>query len=164
MHLADNNMHPQIAIGYHGHNNMMQALSVAQAMLKEGFNRDIMIDASVYGIGRGAGNLNIEIISKYLNEHYGKEYDVFPMLQVYEKYIKDIYKKEQWGFSVPYYLTAKYNCNPAYARAFEQINAEQFEAFLQSLSSKDKVIFNKQYAFELFENVKKKTCHNYTNC
>lgn len=156
MHLADNNMHPKIAIGYHGHNNMMQALSVAQAMLKEGFNRDIMIDASVYGIGRGAGNLNIEIISKYLNEHYGKEYDVFPMLQVYEKYIKDIYKKEQWGFSVPYYLTAKYNCNPAYARAFEQINAEQFEAFLQSLSSKDKVIFNKQYAFELFENVKKK--------
>ena len=157
MHLADDNMPAGMAVGYHGHNNMMQALSVAQAMLKEGFSRDLMIDASVYGIGRGAGNLNIEIISKYLNEHHKKNYDVLPMLLVYEKYIQKIYKIEKWGFSVPYYLTAKYNCNPAYAREFSGISTDQLEVFLSSLSGDDKIIFKKNQARELFSRTKKKS-------
>lgn len=156
MHIADNAMPESIALGYHGHNNMMQALSVAQAMLKEGFNRNLMIDASVYGIGRGAGNLNIEIISKYLNEHYGKQYLITPMLELFDKYINDIYQKEKWGFSVPYYLTAKYNCNPAYAREFVKLPANELEEYLRSMSQEDRVIFNSDKAKRLFFNYKKK--------
>ena len=144
MHIADKNMPSNIRLGYHGHNNMMQALSVAQAMIKEKFNREIMIDASVYGIGRGAGNLNIEIIAKYMNEHYGKNYDVLPMLQVYEEYVKDIYAVEQWGYSVPYYLTAKYNCNPAYARDFKKYSLSKIINIIGSLSEIDKIIYKKK--------------------
>lgn len=153
MHLADENMDQSILLGYHGHNNMMQALSVSQAMIKEGFSRDIMIDASVYGIGRGAGNLNLEIIAKYLNEHYGKAYEIMPMLDVYDKYIAAIYRQEAWGYSIPYYLTAKYNCNPNYAKLVEKykdINLSLIEGFLQSLNETERLMYNEKRSQESF--------------
>lgn len=149
MHLADENMDKGIILGYHGHNNMMQALSAAQAMIKEEFERDIMIDASVYGIGRGAGNLNLEIIAKYMNEYCGKDYAISPMLDVNDSYIQNIYKMEQWGYSIPYYLTAKYNCNPNYASFFSSkldINSSLIEAILKKLDGDERTIFNKDKA------------------
>ena len=153
MHLADENMPPEVILGYHGHNNMMQALSVAQAMMREGFERDIMIDASVYGIGRGAGNLNLEIIAKYMNEQCGKSFDIPPMLEVYEAYIKDIYNIEPWGYSESYKLTAKYNCNPAYARYFDwvlHLPIKEIEEILKGLTSDEKVIFKTESAKKIF--------------
>lgn len=157
MHLADQNMDGKIILGYHGHNNMMQALSAAQAMIKEGFQRDIMIDASVYGIGRGAGNLNLEIIANYLNQFYGKEYYISPIMQVYSNYIQAIFEKEQWGFSVPYFLTAKYNCNPSYAKCLVDLGASDcIEKILKKLDEQDRVIFSKAKAEQALYSVKKK--------
>lgn len=153
MHLADENMPAEIALGYHGHNNMMQVLGVSQAMLKENFSRDVIIDASVYGIGRGAGNLNLEIIAKYLNEQYGKTYDIAPMLEVYSENIVDIYQKEPWGFSIPYFLTAKFNCNPNYATKLQQqeyFSINNFYNFLKSLSQTDRVIYRNDIAERMF--------------
>ena len=151
MHLADDNMPAHIALGYHGHNNMMQALGVSQAMIQENFNRDIMIDASVYGIGRGAGNLNLELIAKYLNEEYGKGYLLDPMLDVYSDHIAAIYEKEKWGYSVPYFLTAKYNCNPAYARSYSGLRPTQISKALLRMSAKDRVMFSSENAVRNLE-------------
>ena len=145
MHLADENMPSTIALGYHGHNNMMQALSAAQQMIHEEFDRDIIIDASVYGIGRGAGNLNLEIIAKYMNEACGKAYEIEPMIEVCETYIKSIFEEEAWGYSIPYFMTAKYNCNPNYATWFARqkgASVQNFIHVLKNLNSQDRIIFN----------------------
>lgn len=147
MHLADDNMPREISLGYHGHNNMMQALGVAQAMLKEGFEREVIIDASVYGIGRGAGNLNLELIAKYLNEQFEKHYDTSSVNTVNEKYIQDIFAKEKWGYSSSFFLTAKYNCNPNYAKFIDELGAfDCAEELLAQLTDDEKVIFSKEAA------------------
>lgn len=156
MHLADENMDKGIILGYHGHNNMMQALSAAQAMMKENFARDIMIDASVYGIGRGAGNLNLEIIAKYMNEFCDKQYDIAPMLDVYDRYIANIFRQEAWGYSTPYYLTAKYNCNPAYARFLRDLPSKQISEFLAGLTDEARIIFKESVAKQLLAQFLKK--------
>lgn len=159
MHLADENMPEEMALGYHGHNNMMQALSVSQAMLKENFGRDVIIDASVYGIGRGAGNLNLEIIAKYLDEQYEKKYDIVPIMEIYNTNISDIYEKEPWGFSIPYFLTARFNCNPAYAKYYNDIPANNISEILISISEKDRVIYTEKtakYYLEKWNSSKKK--------
>lgn len=145
MRLMDENMPRSICMGYHGHNNMMQALSAAQAMVGAGFDRELIIDASVYGIGRGAGNLNLELISKYMNDEYGGQYEISPMLDVYERHIKPIYEREKWGYSIPYYLTAKYNCNPNYATFLSEkkaLSGSQIANILMNLSEHDRVIFS----------------------
>lgn len=147
MHLADRYMAPGIAIGYHGHNNMMHALAVAQEMVRTNFERDIIIDASVYGIGRGAGNLNLEIFAKYLNERYDKDYDLYPMLEVYDKYIAEIYEKERWGYSVPFLLTAIHKANPRITRYMTDelhLNMDEIRFVLEHLPAKSKIIFSKE--------------------
>lgn len=146
MHLADKHLPEHTKLGYHGHNNMMQALSIAEAMIKGAFCHDLIVDASVYGIGRGAGNLNLELIADYLNKEYGKDYDLLPMLMVYEKYIKDIYAREPWGYSLYYFLTALYDCNPNYAKFMrqEKIPFEDAQKMISSLQGSDKVIFSAQ--------------------
>ena len=154
MELADQHLPADIAIGYHGHNNMMHALAVAQRMLARNFDREIIIDASVYGIGRGAGNLNLEIIAKYLNEEYGKSYNLDPMLDVNELYLKDIFKKEEWGYSIPFFLTACNKCNPKYARYLwdeRHLPMDQIRAILENLSDEQKVIFDKKETERLLE-------------
>lgn len=152
--LADQNMKPGIAIGYHGHNNLMQAFSTAVTFIHSNIDRDLIVDASVYGIGRGAGNLNVEIFAKYMNEYERKDYKISPMIYVYENYVKGIYDKHQWGYSIPYYLTAQYNCNPNYGEYYgliKKMNAVDIENIIRSIEGDDKVMYSKAKADKYLE-------------
>lgn len=154
MKIADQIMPKEIAIGFHGHNSMMQALSITQAVLKESFSHDLFVDASVYGIGRSAGNLHTELIAKYLNEEYHKQYKLFPLLKIYEDHIVKIQEQETWGYSVPYLLTATYNCNPAYAKYLsgqKRAGVAAIEYVLTHLPAESRIIFSKQDADQCLE-------------
>ena len=147
--LADKILKSTIAIGYHGHNNMMQALGIAADFINEGLERDIIIDASVYGIGRGAGNLNSELIARYMNNELKKEYNVSPMIEVYSKYIKEIFVKSPWGYSIPHYITAVYNCNPNYGAYFGNelgFDSSIIEQIISKMPEEDRVIYSKEKA------------------
>ena len=158
MNIADQVMPKHIALGYHGHNSMMQALSIAQALLWKNYSRDIMIDASVHGIGRSAGNLHSELIAKYLNDEYEKHYEVAPILQIYENYIQKIRQTESWGYSIPYFLTAAYNCNPAYAKYLsgtKKLGVDEIQFVLSHLSPMGKIIYSQAEADRCLELLKK---------
>ncbi|MDY6039671.1 MAG: hypothetical protein SPI69_04130 [Elusimicrobiaceae bacterium] len=148
LHLADKYMKPNISVGYHGHNNMMQAFDVACAFAREKLDRDLIIDASVYGIGRGAGNLNTEIFAKFMNEKYGRTYDLQPLLAVYNTYISKIYDKCKWGYSIPYFISAKYNCNPNYASyyAAENISPVMIENIISTMKPEERIMFKEENA------------------
>ena len=156
--LANNYLKTDFAIGYHGHNNLMQAFEIATSIIKKKLSRDLFIDASVYGIGRGAGNLNSEIFAKYLNDTMNKKYNVLPMIDIYEKYIKDIYSQHEWGYSIPYYLTAKYNCNPNYGEYYgieKRLSATKINDILKNIKGDDRVLFSKQKADDFLINYEK---------
>lgn len=157
MNLADKTIKKEIAIGYHGHNNLMQAYGNAIEFVENDLDRDVIVDASIYGIGRGAGNLNLELFAKYLNDYHDGAYVVSPMNMVYDLYIKDIYEKHKWGYSIPYYLTAQYNCNPNYGEYYElekHLSTEDIEKILVSLSPEDKVMYSKIKADKYLEMLK----------
>lgn len=147
--IADEILDNEVAIGYHGHNNMMQAFGNAVEFTRKQYERDIIVDASIYGIGRGAGNLNTEIFAKYMNEQYHKEYDIMPMIRLYELYIKDIYEQHMWGYCIPYFLTAKYNCNPNYGEYYglvKKLSAIDIENILKMIPAEDRVLYSKKKA------------------
>ena len=118
LQIADNNLKDDIMLGYHSHNNMQQAMGNASAMTEMNLQRDIIIDACVFGMGRGAGNLNLELFAEYMNENYGKRYRIEPMLEIIDEYLNDIYRKNFWGYSLPLYLSATNSCHPNYAIYF----------------------------------------------
>lgn len=160
MKLADENLKEGISIGYHGHNNMMQTFDAAAAFCDQNTKRDVIIDASVYGIGRGAGNLNTEIFAKYLNEKCGGKYNIKPLLRVFDEYILDIYKKEKWGYSLPYFISAKYNANPAFANYYEKkgVRCKIIEKCIKSMEPEKRVIFSDKLALDTLYEARKSSC------
>ena len=142
--LADSTMKADIALGYHGHNNLQQAFGVAESFLGGFPSRAKIIDASIFGIGRGAGNLNTETIALLLNRSFAGKYEYSPLIEMYDKYIKVIYENSKWGYSLPLYITAANNCNPEYALYCEKLGLSNIEiaSVIKSLSRDEKTRYN----------------------
>lgn len=98
-------------IGFHAHNNLQMAFANTMHACKEGAT---FVDASIYGMGRGAGNLNMEILLSYLNKQGHKEYNVVPYLDVIERFFVSIFQKYPWGYSLRSLLGGIQNIHPYY--------------------------------------------------
>lgn len=112
--IADKYLASGISMGYHAHNNMQQAFSNAIAFTETQWKHNIMLDASVMGMGRGAGNLPLELYFKYLNETYNCNYKTKQLYEIADKYLMKYYNKTKWGYSMPYLLSALNGRNPSY--------------------------------------------------
>lgn len=112
--IADHFLGDDICIGYHAHNNMQQAFSNMVAITEHPWEHPLMLDASIMGIGRGAGNLCLELFEKFLNENYEGKFNENYLYEAADKYIIPIYEENNWGYSIPYLLSAKYGRNPSY--------------------------------------------------
>lgn len=148
-YIADNNMNPETVLAYHAHNNLQQAFGNAEALVEMNLKRDLIIDACVFGMGRGAGNLNLELFAEYMNENYDTHYKIEPMLEIMDEYLSGIYAKKQWGYSLPYYLSASMHCHPNYAVYLndkDSLTVKSFNEILKSIPDDDKASFSKEKA------------------
>ncbi len=151
--LVDNNLRDGILLGYHAHNNLQQAYSNAKYMIEQGLTHSLIIDASVFGIGRGAGNLNIELFAKHLNRFYNKNYNIEPFLEVFDECLKPIFARHFWGYSLPFYLSSIHNCHPNYALFFSEKNTltvKSIHELLGRISDEDKISFSKEKAAKYY--------------
>ncbi len=153
MILADNNLNKNISLGYHSHNNMQLAFSNAINMCNTRFNRDIIIDASIYGIGRGAGNLNTELIADYLNKLNYSNYRILPLLEIIDEFLNSLMIKNPWGFSPAQYLSASFNCHPNYATYLINKNTKHIVGvrnILKKLPIEKRNSFDEKYIEKLY--------------
>ena len=151
--LSSNNLNQNISLGYHSHNNMQLAFSNAIKMCTSNMKRNIIIDASIYGIGRGAGNLNTELIADYLNTTFSKEYDTLPLLEIIDELLSSMMKKTPWGFSPAQFLSASFNCHPNYATYLINKNTNHIvgvKKVLEKLPSENKSSFDKKIVEKLY--------------
>ena len=135
-YLIDENMDPQIHLGFHGHNNMQLAFSNAQVLGKIQTKRTLILDSSVYGMGRGAGNLPTELITQYINKNIASRYDVTMVMDIYDEYIAAIRKKYEWGYTMPYHIAANNVCHPNYAAYLinkQTLTMKDIEKIIQSI-------------------------------
>ncbi|MDS0526531.1 aldolase catalytic domain-containing protein [Clostridium sp. SHJSY1] len=154
-YLVDHNLEEDIYVGYHSHNNIQLAYSNAQALIDLKIKRKLIIDSSVFGMGRGAGNLNTELFIEYLNDINGGEYKSRPLLQIIDEVLTNIYLSNYWGYSLPHYISAKHNCHPNYASYLADKNTLTVEDISNILSFMDEVKknnFNKEYIENLYFN------------
>lgn len=154
VYLADNNMDRGIALGYHGHNNLQQAFGNAVTMVEMNLPREICIDACVFGMGRGAGNLNLELFADHMNENYGADYKIEPMLEIMDDYLNEIYRRRFWGYCLPYYLSATNNCHPNYAIYLEEkhsLTEKSFNEILKSIPLENRRNYKKEDAERFYK-------------
>ena len=147
--VADENIRPDIALTYHGHNNLQQAYQNAISFVNLNLDRTIIIDASVFGMGRGAGNLNIELFAEYLNKTQNKKYHIVPMLEIMDEYLQHIYETRFWGYSLPLYISGTLNVHPNYAIYLAEKNTlteKSLYEIMSNISDSDKLIYKKDTA------------------
>lgn len=145
VYLADHNLSEDICLAYHAHNNLQQAFGNAEALAEMGLKRDVIIDACVFGMGRGAGNLNLELFAEYMNENYDTHYRIGPMLEIMDEYLNEIYKTKFWGYSLPLYLSASNGCHPNYAIYLAEkdtLTVKAFGELLKGIPDEHKIRFN----------------------
>ena len=154
-HLLDNNLSRDIALCFHSHNNLQLSFSNAQCLIKICQNRELILDSTAFGMGRGAGVLSTELISRFLNEKYESTYDVDTILKIIEKYINPVFNKTPWGYSMPYYLSAVNHCHPNYAKFLAEKNITSVETIndiLKSIPEDKKAIYDSYLIGEIVKN------------
>lgn len=87
-----------IEIGFHSHNNMQLSLALSMRFIEKLSARNIIIDSSLCGIGRGAGNTQTELLVEYLNRG-GFNYKSEFVWDGIKKYIAPLYKDYKWGYT-----------------------------------------------------------------
>lgn len=153
LNLVDHNLIPDMALGFHSHNNLQLSYSNAIAMIQFPTNRDLIIDSSIMGMGKGAGNLNTELLMEHLNLYYGKNYNIPPLLKVIDEVVNQLHAEFYWGYSVEYYLSSVNHCSPSYASYFynkHMLPIDCVGELLAMISEDRKISFDAEYAEILY--------------
>ena len=90
-----------VKLGYHGHNNLEMGLINALKAIEHGVE---IIDASITGMGRGAGNLKTELLLTYLAAEKLKEVN-FEHLDALVNQFETLQATYQWGNNLAYMVS-----------------------------------------------------------
>ncbi len=97
-----------IEVGVHAHNNQMLAYANTVEACIVGANR---LDATINGMGRGAGNCPLELLLGFLKN---PKFHQRPVIECIEKHFVPLEKsgEMEWGYKIPYMITGQLNQHP----------------------------------------------------
>ena len=99
-------------IGIHAHNNLQLAFANTIEAIILGANR---ADATMAGLGRGAGNCPMELLLGFLRN---PKFKLRPVIRLLQEQIEGLRKTVEWGPLVPYNITGQMNRHPSAAIEF----------------------------------------------
>ncbi len=115
-------------VGVHMHNNQQLAFGNTIEAIAHGAS---YVDATMSGMGRGAGNCFMEQMLSFLKN---PNYSIMPALKFVEKYIpEERAKGSVWGYDVPYMLTGALNRHPRAAISFIKENKTDYCGLYQDM-------------------------------
>ncbi|MFH1239459.1 MAG: aldolase catalytic domain-containing protein [bacterium] len=115
-------------VGFHGHNNQQLAFSNTIEAIIHNAN---YLDATIYGIGRAAGNCPLELLIGFLKN---PKFDLRPILDVISKLFIPLQDKIEWGYLIPYAIAGMMNEHPRAAMALRKGDKkENYREFYESL-------------------------------
>jgi 4-hydroxy 2-oxovalerate aldolase len=150
--ILDKNLSPDIAIGFHSHNNLQMSYSSAIDLLDIETEREVIFDSSLLGMGKGSGNLNTELIADYLNKYHGKQYDLMQILEAIDLEILKIKNLYDWGYSFDGFIAASNDCHPQYVHyltSTKTLSIKSINSILSRLSGV-KTVFDKEQIERLY--------------
>lgn len=159
--VLDKYLNPQIKEGYHAHNNFQLGYANSRAFLDCGTDRDILVDGTIYGMGKSAGNAPIELLMKYMNENYDKKYDISQVLEAIDNAVMDIYQKQYWGYNMFFYIASSTECHPNYVSYLmnkKTLSVSQILEILSKIVIDKKLMYDAKYIEDLYINYQSIIC------
>ena len=154
VNLIDHNLHENIRLGLHLHENMSLGCLLAQKFVNMRLHHAVTVDGSLMGIGRNPGNLPIELIADYLNENRNRQYDINYMLDAIDDYISPIKGETLWGYTTSYFLSARFNLHRNYAEYYlnkGNLTNRDINQIFERYDRKKATVFDQAYADEMYE-------------
>lgn len=117
-------------VGFHGHNNQQLAFGNTIEAIIHDAN---YLDATVFGIGRAAGNCPLELLLGFLNN---PKFDIRPVLDLIASQFIPLREKIEWGYIIPHAIAGMLNEHPRAAIALRNSEEkENYRKFYDSLTS-----------------------------
>tara|TARA_B100000902_G_C27317843_1_gene922453 strand:+ start:407 stop:2653 length:2247 start_codon:yes stop_codon:yes gene_type:complete len=135
-------------VGIHLHNNMNNAFSNFISSTEIMTNKSLYVDSTLYGMGRGAGNLETELVLNY--KKINKECLIKTLLFI-DKYLKPIFNNNtetRWGYDLDYFLSGFFKVHPNYINKFREISISLSNKILliqRIIDDNKHSVFSKEY-------------------
>lgn len=128
-------------IGFHGHNNLQMGLINTLTAIECGVDS---VDCTILGMGRGAGNLNTELLLTYLN-HNGLAVDFNTVSDVITAF-QPLYETYRWGTQLPYMISGANSLPQKEVMSLVTNRVYSFDSVIRGLQNKkNKVADNAKY-------------------
>lgn len=116
------------SVGIHAHNNQQLAFANTIEAMTQGVS---YLDATVDGMGRGAGNCALELLLGFLKN---PKYKVAPILKIIEEHTEKLKADGvKWGYDIPYMLTGQLNTHPRPAISYVKEDRKDYSKFANEL-------------------------------
>lgn len=153
--ILDEYVDSDVQIGFHAHNNFQLAYANDIAFLNKPAKHNIVVDATLYGMGKSAGNSQIELVSMYLNDRFGKNYNIDYLLESIEETVMDVYNRSPWGYKMFFYLCSKNRCHPNYVSTFlkkEDLSISNLDKVLDRIEPEPKkLLYDQNIADSIYD-------------
>lgn len=140
-----------IKIGLHSHDNLGLSCALAERMIElaEESGRNVVVDGSLFGMGRGAGNAKTELLADYINKHCGGNYKIQKLLLTIDTYITPVLNEVSWGYDLPMYICGTKHAhvdNVFHLEKHYNCTANEMYDVVESLSAQQRTRYGKGYS------------------
>lgn len=153
--IIDKNLDKQIGLGYHAHNNFQMGYANCIKIISNITDRDVIVDGSIHGMGKSAGNAPLELIAMYLNNRYKSNYNISQILEAVDSNIVQFYKPATWGYNMFFYIAASNDCHPNYVSYLTEkrtLSIKSINDILSKIDYNKKLMYDKNHIEKLYMN------------
>lgn len=165
--ILNEKLNDSIGLGYHSHNNFQLGYANSIELVHHHSNnnsqRILIIDGTIFGMGKGAGNAPIELLAMYFNENLRKKYDINQILEAIDCNILEIYKQSPWGYSMKFFISASNDCHPNYVSFLldkKTLSVKSINQILKKLEGDSKLLYNQEHIEKLYLEFQKNDCED----
>ena len=163
--ILDKNVLPEIQIGFHAHNNFQLGYANAITFMEKKTAHDIVVDGTLYGMGKSAGNAPLELVAGYINDKFKMNYKISPMIEAITESVMDFYAESPWGYQMLYFLSAANRCHPNYVSYMygkENLSLSKINSILGQIEPDErKLLYDKDIAEKIYENYVNQNIESY---
>lgn len=153
--ILDAHVDKDIAIGFHAHNNLQLGYANARAFVAKETDRAILVDGTLFGMGKSAGNAPLELVAKYLNEECDRHYDINAMMEAIDESVNQFYAKSPWGYKTFFYTSSLNKCHPNYVQYYQNkgsLSPTKLNKILSEIEPRPKkLLYDEKLAEELYQ-------------
>jgi len=161
--MYDQYLDKKITLAYHAHNNFQMAYANSITMLNNTWNRNLVIDATLFGMGKNAGNTCTELLAMYMNEYCGKHYDLNQIQEAIDVDIQKEFAKHEWGYRPKLYMASLDKCTPKYINYYlekKTLSVKSLNDLIETIPSGNRLFFEKSIAEEYYQAFIKGFCND----